>query len=72
MGKSNCVGRISVAAAGGVAECCRKAFGIELHCLHIDGLACISTSVSWGYRNQNSLKWYVGQRDLLTISSESE
>lgn len=72
MGKSNCVERISVAAAGGVAEGCSKPYGVELHCLHIDGLACISTPALWGCRNQNSLKWCVGQRDLLTISSASE
>lgn len=56
MGKSNCVERIRVAAAGGAAKGCSKAYGVELRCLHIDGLACIYIPVSWGCRNQNSLQ----------------
>lgn len=56
MGKSSCVGRITVAAAGGVAMGYSKAYGVELHCLHIDGLTCIYIPVPWGCRNQNSLQ----------------
>lgn len=53
MGKSSCIGRITVVAAGGVARGYSKAYGVELHCLHIDGLACIYIHVPWGCRNQD-------------------
>jgi len=55
MGKSSCVGRITVAAADGVAKGYSKAYGAELHCSHINGLACVCIPVSWGCRNKNSL-----------------
>lgn len=55
MGKSSCVERITVAAAGGVAKGYSKAYGGELHCLNIDGLACIYIPVSSGCRKSKFL-----------------
>lgn len=71
-GRSSCVGRITAVAAGGVAEGYSKAYGVELHCSHTDGFACIYIPVSWGCGNQNSLQRCVGQGDLLTVSAQSE
>lgn len=54
-GKISCVGRITLAAAGGVAMGYSKAYGVELHCLHIDGLTCKYIPISLGVKKSEFL-----------------